>query len=342
MSEGIQRLAHAQLGGARHGAFVIPHVAPHEPFGARPFQTESRCPEISAPALARRPRGWDARGSGPDGFSCGPTRGPTDSCGPIEGVPHPGDACGACVRPPGRGQLSSISSETATLSVCPILQLLREGGTSSSPVLPLIGDAPSAIARIMDADTVDAVGQAAEVLVKTSNEFNVPGILLAIGDATGQPVNLVVFALTIATLFAFWVLTRCLGFGGGGGGSSNTGSSSGDCVLITGACGGGKTAMFQTLRSGEVFLDRTVTSMDVNEARIEVRSEKLGKSKRARLVDLPGHPRLRAKLDRYANGAKAIVFVVDAVDFTSQRRAVAEHLFEILSHPVVQKGAARS
>tara|TARA_B100000405_G_scaffold286930_1_gene234612 strand:+ start:2082 stop:2933 length:852 start_codon:yes stop_codon:yes gene_type:complete len=190
----------------------------------------------------------------------------------------------------------------------------------------------------MDADTVDAVGQAAEVIVKTSNEFNVPGILLAIGDATGQPVNLVVFALTIATLFAFWVLTRCLGFGGGGGGgSSNTGSSSGDCVLITGACGGGKTAMFQTLRSGEVFLDRTVTSMDVNEARIEVRSEKLGKSKRARLVDLPGHPRLRAKLDRYANGAKAIVFVVDAVDFTSQRRAVAEHLFEILSHPAVQK-----
>ena len=108
-------------------------------------------------------------------------------------------------------------------------------------------------------------------------------------------------------------------------------------MLITGACGGGKTAMFQTLRSGEVFLDRTVTSMDVNEARIEVRSEKLGKSKRARLVDLPGHPRLRAKLDRYANGAKAIIFVVDAVDFTSQRRAVAEHLFEILSHPVVQK-----
>ena len=77
-------------------------------------------------------------------------------------------------------------------------------------------------------------------------------------------------------------------------------------MLLTGACGGGKTAMFQTLRSGEVFLDRTVTSMDVNEARIEVRSEKLGKSKRARLVDLPGHPRLRAKLDRYANGAKAI------------------------------------
>ena len=108
-------------------------------------------------------------------------------------------------------------------------------------------------------------------------------------------------------------------------------------MLLTGACGGGKTAMFQTLRSGEVFLDRTVTSMDVNEARIEVRSEKLGKSKRARLVDLPGHPRLRAKLDRYANGAKAIVFVVDAVDFTSQRRAVAEHLFEILSHPAVQK-----
>ena len=189
----------------------------------------------------------------------------------------------------------------------------------------------------MDAETMGTVGQAAQMIKTANNEFNIHGILLAIGDATGQPVNLIAAVITIATLLVFWMLTKCLGFGGAGGGSSSKADGKGDCVLFVGACGGGKTAMFQTLRSNEVFLDRTVTSMDVNETRTEVRSTKLGKSRRVRLVDLPGHPRLRAKLDRYAPGAEVIVFVVDAVDFTTQRRAVAEHLFEVLSHPAVQR-----
>ena len=111
---------------------------------------------------------------------------------------------------------------------------------------------------------MDTVGQAAQMIKTANNEFNIHGILLAIGDATGQPVNLIAAVITIATLLVFWMLTKCLGFGGVGGGSSSKADGKGDCVLFVGACGGGKTAMFQTLRSNQVFLDRTVTSMDVN------------------------------------------------------------------------------
>ena len=33
-------------------------------------------------------------------------------------------------------------------------------------------------------------------------------------------------------------------------------------------------------------------------------------SKMAHIVDLPGHPRLRAKLDQYVSSAKGIIFLV--------------------------------
>ena len=83
--------------------------------------------------------------------------------------------------------------------------------------------------------------------------------------------------------------------------------------------------MFQTLRGGSPYLT-TVTSMTENEARfpVEGKSAKRGVvRKQTHLVDLPGHPRLRGMLDKHAQDARAVVFVVDAVDFTAQRRAVA-------------------
>ena len=46
----------------------------------------------------------------------------------------------------------------------------------------------------MDAETMDTVGQAAQMIKTANNEFNIHGILLAIGDATGQPVNLIAAA----------------------------------------------------------------------------------------------------------------------------------------------------
>lgn len=48
------------------------------------------------------------------------------------------------------------------------------------------------------------------------------------------------------------------------------------------------------------------------------------KIKPVRIVDVPGHPRLRPKLDEFLLQAAGIVFVVDALDFLPNCRAVAE------------------
>ena len=186
---------------------------------------------------------------------------------------------------------------------------------------------------------MDAAAEAVAAAAATAGGVSgVAALLETMGlptaQALGVPEHAYVAALVFAALVVFWVLTKVL-FGGGGGG----GGGGGDSVLLCGACGAGKTSMFQMLRAGSTF-DGTVTSMSENEDRFAVEG-KLGKrgvvSKQAHVVDLPGHPRLRAKLDKYAAGARGVVFVVDAVDFTSQRRAVAEQLFDLLSNPVIQK-----
>lgn len=49
-----------------------------------------------------------------------------------------------------------------------------------------------------------------------------------------------------------------------------------------------------------------------------------GKIKAVHLVDVPGHSRLRPKLDEYLPRAAGIVFVVDAVEFLPNCRAASE------------------
>jgi signal recognition particle receptor subunit beta len=53
-------------------------------------------------------------------------------------------------------------------------------------------------------------------------------------------------------------------------------------------------------------------------------------SKKLRVVDLPGHPRVANKLDVHVANARSAVFVLDAVDFASRRREVAERLRDAL------------
>jgi hypothetical protein len=149
-------------------------------------------------------------------------------------------------------------------------------------------------------------------------------------EAQGLPLP----AIVALAIVVFWILAKLV-FGTVGGSSSG----GGDSVLLVGACGAGKTSLFQMLRAGSTF-EGSVTSMSENEERFAVEG-KLGKkgvvSKQVHVVDLPGHPRLRAKVDKYLGGCKGVVFLVDAVDFTSQRRAVAEQLFDLLSNPVIQR-----
>lgn len=103
-------------------------------------------------------------------------------------------------------------------------------------------------------------------------------------------------------------------------------------IVLTGLSGSGKTILFYQLRDGSSHLG-TVTSMEPNEGTFVLHSEttKKGKIKPVHIIDVPGHSRLRAKLDEFLPQAAGVVFVVDAVEFLPNCRAASEYLFEVLT-----------
>lgn len=103
-------------------------------------------------------------------------------------------------------------------------------------------------------------------------------------------------------------------------------------VVLTGLSGAGKTVLFYQLRDGSIH-EGTVTSMEPNDDTFVLHSETTQKQKvkPVRVIDVPGHSRLRPKLDEYLPQAAAIVFVVDAVDFLPNCRAASEYLYDILT-----------
>lgn len=109
-------------------------------------------------------------------------------------------------------------------------------------------------------------------------------------------------------------------------------------IVLTGLSGSGKTVLFYQLRDGSSHLG-TVTSMDPNDGSFILHSEttKNGKFKPVHVVDVPGHSRLRSKLDEFLPKAAGIVFVVDAVDFLPNCRAASEYLYDILTKASVVK-----
>ncbi|KAF2286694.1 hypothetical protein GH714_023661 [Hevea brasiliensis] len=60
-------------------------------------------------------------------------------------------------------------------------------------------------------------------------------------------------------------------------------------------------------------------------------------NKACHLVDVPGHSRLRPKLDEFLPQAAGIVFVVDALEFLPNLRGVSEYLYDILTKASVVK-----
>ncbi|XP_010467710.1 PREDICTED: signal recognition particle receptor subunit beta [Camelina sativa] len=109
-------------------------------------------------------------------------------------------------------------------------------------------------------------------------------------------------------------------------------------VLLSGLSGSGKTMLFYRLRDGSSH-QGAVTSMEPNEGTFVLHYEniKKGKVKPVHLVDVPGHSRLRSKLEEYLPRAAAIVFVVDALEFLPNIRAVSEYLYDILTNASVVK-----
>lgn len=109
-------------------------------------------------------------------------------------------------------------------------------------------------------------------------------------------------------------------------------------IVLTGLSGSGKTVIFYQLQDGSSH-QGTVTSMEPNEGTFVLHSEKSKKDKikPVHIVDVPGHSRLRPKLDEFFPQAAGIVFVVDALEFLPNCRAASEYLYDILTRAVVVK-----
>ncbi len=96
---------------------------------------------------------------------------------------------------------------------------------------------------------------------------------------------------------------------------------SGTLIVLAGPCNAGKTTLFYQLRDGSVH-NGTVASMQENSGTVAVQSAKGAPLGKVALVDVPGHVRLRNKLDAFLGDAAAVVFVVDAVDITPNKACV--------------------
>lgn len=57
--------------------------------------------------------------------------------------------------------------------------------------------------------------------------------------------------------------------------------------------------------------------------------------KTIRVIDIPGHPRVRNQFREYLDDAKAIAFVVDANSVSRNGAAVAEYVVPRLSHSFI-------
>ena len=76
------------------------------------------------------------------------------------------------------------------------------------------------------------------------------------------------------------------------------------------------------------------------ESRVACSSLQSGKAGSVRIVDVPGHPRVRIRFEQYADRACGVVFLVDAVDFLPHKTEVAEQLYEARFEGLVSFQAA--
>jgi len=112
----------------------------------------------------------------------------------------------------------------------------------------------------------------------------------------------------------------------------------GNTILLAGLCDAGKTALFFRLRDGDLY--STHTSIKENEGVFMLRSEKPAdykKYKPVHIVDLPGHHRVRGRIQNFIQSVAGILFVIDAVSFPSQVREIAEYLYQLFTDTRIHK-----
>ncbi|CAG9862570.1 unnamed protein product [Phyllotreta striolata] len=101
-------------------------------------------------------------------------------------------------------------------------------------------------------------------------------------------------------------------------------------ILLTGICDSGKTLIFSQLIHNKHI--QTHTSIKENVANFSNEKENL------RIIDIPGHERLRDKFfEQYKDITKGIIYVVDSNTITQDVRDAAEFLYNILVDPIILK-----
>ncbi|QDZ25041.1 subunit beta of signal recognition particle receptor complex [Chloropicon primus] len=107
-------------------------------------------------------------------------------------------------------------------------------------------------------------------------------------------------------------------------------------LLIVGPASSGKTTLFKQLQYGEAP-SSTVTSVVPNEEDCRVRQGEGDQGQTVRVVDYPGHVKLRSGCDAYLQRAKKIVFVTDSLVYNDSDsvREAAGFLFSVLANPGV-------
>lgn len=103
---------------------------------------------------------------------------------------------------------------------------------------------------------------------------------------------------------------------------------------MLGICESGKTLLYTRLVH-QIYTE-TYTSTASNSGNYQVH----GKNKSLRVLDLPGHERLRQTLlEQHKNMARAIVFMIDSSTLQKEIKDVADYLYTVLSDSVISYNA---
>ena len=150
---------------------------------------------------------------------------------------------------------------------------------------------------------------------------------------------LLLFFVLFSLVLAHFIAARVI-LNGGFGSKRNTAlggrrSKKRDSIVLCGQDGAGSTSAYLLLKNKSLGLG-TVTSMKENESEVEIRAtsdtDDAEKITKVNVIDLPGHAKIRKRFyERFLPRAKCIVFFVDGVEFSTNKKDVADHLYhEIL------------
>ncbi|PCH37841.1 nucleoside triphosphate hydrolase protein [Wolfiporia cocos MD-104 SS10] len=135
-------------------------------------------------------------------------------------------------------------------------------------------------------------------------------IMSPVSAFTPQMLVVASLAAAIIIMIALVLLTR------------RNSAARGDVILLVGLPDAGKTAIMTTLTYKQTL--PTHTSMQANSVVVP-----LG-DKSCRVIDIPGHPRIRDQFREYIPSARGIVFVVDSSTVSRNGPAAAEHLHQVM------------